>query len=774
MGTRHIFNPFNGQIQPISTTPAQTVTVGKAGCDYSTIQAAIDAITDASINKQYLIQIYPGVYSENVTIKSYIHLQGIGTGVGVVAISSTTTPFTGTIQEDAVSAFSGIQFICTPTTDSQSCVSVTGAHGYLDCFFLLQTSSNIAYSAVVMNGTVVYTMATCSIQVIDSYTNSNKVKRFFEVQGSAQNFFSQTTVRVTMVGGSADHSAVYINSTGFQNISGLSVYYQNSSSFSGTVAGVRVATASTETRTCFSGDIRLLGTSGGTAYGVSLESASAATFLSTGMSMTITGFTNEYSANASSGNVQKLWLNSVNKDLPKTGAGLCIVTPYDALRTGFVDWVAAGSTYWSYDVGTRVFSVSKAGVGVVKDSPVAWAAGSASPALTNFVTNYIYVTSAGALASTTTRNAALYENNIVLFAVYSDGTNTLVTKENHPYKFAAAVSEWAHDSFGSVLKGTGAVVTKIGDGSTRTISIVGADTLQDHGLNTTISDSSGAAVNWTVVYTGASGTTLVAAASAIPGSYNNGTSLTDSNKVVVYRLGVLKETLNSSSPQYVARPHTAVFNNVSEARTAANANNVAQFDATLSNLEVAQLGFAIITGTGTGGGGTLNETISAPRTISASYQAAAAATSAGLVNTTVTNFDRILSSADTSVQLALDTLDNGAVKGETGDIIHTSFTLANNQSAAANVTGLVFSGASVRAFRAQVSVFIDATADLVEEILLEGCYTGADWLMSQSGTGNDSLVTFSITSAGQVRYTTPNYAGFSSGVCKFRAFVTLV
>ena len=39
----------------------QTVKVAKSGGDYSTIQGAIDSITDATASKQYVVLIYPGM-----------------------------------------------------------------------------------------------------------------------------------------------------------------------------------------------------------------------------------------------------------------------------------------------------------------------------------------------------------------------------------------------------------------------------------------------------------------------------------------------------------------------------------------------------------------------------------------------------------------------------------------------------------------------------------------------------------------------------------------
>lgn len=117
---------------------------------------------------------------------------------------------------------------------------------------------------------------------------------------------------------------------------------------------------------------------------------------------------------------------------------------------------------------------------------------------------------------------------------------------------------------------------------------------------------------------------------------------------------------------------------------------------------------------------------------------------------------------------------SGIALNSAGDINESSFSMANNQAAAADVTGLAFANATVRSFKALVSIAIDATADLFEVYELLGVQKGASWDMTQSATGDDSQVVFSITSAGQIQYTSANLAGFVSGAIKFRANTTSI
>lgn len=67
------------------------VTVAQNGGDYSSVAAALNAITDASASNPYLVRVMPGVYTETdlVTVKSYVHVQGSGPLVTIITSSRT-------------------------------------------------------------------------------------------------------------------------------------------------------------------------------------------------------------------------------------------------------------------------------------------------------------------------------------------------------------------------------------------------------------------------------------------------------------------------------------------------------------------------------------------------------------------------------------------------------------------------------------------------------------------------------------------------------------
>lgn len=57
---------------------AKTVSVAKAGGEFTSIQSAIDSITDESSSNPYVVQVGPGVFEERVTVPQHVELRGSG------------------------------------------------------------------------------------------------------------------------------------------------------------------------------------------------------------------------------------------------------------------------------------------------------------------------------------------------------------------------------------------------------------------------------------------------------------------------------------------------------------------------------------------------------------------------------------------------------------------------------------------------------------------------------------------------------------------------
>jgi hypothetical protein len=113
-----------------------------------------------------------------------------------------------------------------------------------------------------------------------------------------------------------------------------------------------------------------------------------------------------------------------------------------------------------------------------------------------------------------------------------------------------------------------------------------------------------------------------------------------------------------------------------------------------------------------------------------------------------------------------------------GDIFkETSFAAANNQNVAANVTGLAFANATVRGFIAWITVTITSSSPGQQAFTffeLKGVQNATGWRLNSSYVGDNSGVAFSITSAGQIQYTSPNTGNFTGSTFKYRAVTTTV
>jgi len=91
-----------------------------------------------------------------------------------------------------------------------------------------------------------------------------------------------------------------------------------------------------------------------------------------------------------------------------------------------------------------------------------------------------------------------------------------------------------------------------------------------------------------------------------------------------------------------------------------------------------------------------------------------------------------------------------------------SFTLANNQAAASNVTGISFAGATYKS--AQVKFWIRRTSTTTEKFSAGTIYFIFDSLNNVMDayayfSGENVGVEFSCTTGGQLQYTTTNFSG---------------
>jgi len=109
-----------------------------------------------------------------------------------------------------------------------------------------------------------------------------------------------------------------------------------------------------------------------------------------------------------------------------------------------------------------------------------------------------------------------------------------------------------------------------------------------------------------------------------------------------------------------------------------------------------------------------------------------------------------------------------------GDIQEQSYSFSNSQIIPESIAGFQLSNALVRTFNAVISVQVEADSDLFEFFEVSGIQKNSEWDIAVRSVGDNTGIIFSITSTGQMQYTSSNYSGFISGTMKFKALTTSV
>jgi len=85
------------QFKGKGTSYQNVVIVAKSGGDFTTITAALTSILDAGPTNHYLIYVAPGVYTEQVTMKPYVDIEGAGELTTKITYIGNASPLTGTV-----------------------------------------------------------------------------------------------------------------------------------------------------------------------------------------------------------------------------------------------------------------------------------------------------------------------------------------------------------------------------------------------------------------------------------------------------------------------------------------------------------------------------------------------------------------------------------------------------------------------------------------------------------------------------------------------------
>ncbi|HVG24918.1 MAG TPA: hypothetical protein VND45_12235, partial [Thermoanaerobaculia bacterium] len=104
---------------------ANTVTVTPGGKTFSKINDALKSITDASRQKQYVVQAGPGTYEEVVTCKQWVFLAGAGVGhTTITAPATAKRDDKGTVKAASNSAVQSMTILSTGKTAGSWATSI--------------------------------------------------------------------------------------------------------------------------------------------------------------------------------------------------------------------------------------------------------------------------------------------------------------------------------------------------------------------------------------------------------------------------------------------------------------------------------------------------------------------------------------------------------------------------------------------------------------------------------------------------------------------------
>jgi hypothetical protein len=241
------FGTAAGQVSRADLPPyQQTVHVAKSGGDYTTIQGAIDSITDATTSKRYAVVVHPGDYAEAVTMKNYVDIIGTGrtnsriTGTSGTVLTYPATKATvsdmgiyvdyGTIGAESSAVVSGgadsIMLRCDITVTKSAgdyqmhSFSITGgAFRMIDSYHTYSitgatTGTQLTQAAVEQNGALTaFLLYNSEITMTSNDTNDDLVAFETTTGGAGTYRLKENIISITATGANATATGLWLYGT---------------------------------------------------------------------------------------------------------------------------------------------------------------------------------------------------------------------------------------------------------------------------------------------------------------------------------------------------------------------------------------------------------------------------------------------------------------------------------------------------------------------------------------------------------------------------------
>ncbi len=354
--------------------PAQVVTVAKSGADYTTIQGAIDSITDNATGKRYVVLIYPGTYTENVTMEEYVSLVGLDHESTRITSASGTTLTAPPGTSDA--GLYNLAILSTPTADGAICFVMTaGEIDAYDCYFKMTSTNNGVEGNIVAQSGGELEFNACAFKYnLDGSSAGAATHSTIGISGNSEYHLYACELDVDV--DDVDDTIVGINevaaSTNEGVVKGCIMHLDaNHAAYSGT-AGMLYFHGAGVHKTMEDNHVGTYSAGNGTAYGAYMDtSAGGGEIHSTGNRIHVTGFANNYGANVAAGDTWVSHFDDVVAALGTTGAGTFTT----------VQSPADGVLFASTRVITAAYTNSGGGVEITEFSSDGTLAGDSDAAL---------------------------------------------------------------------------------------------------------------------------------------------------------------------------------------------------------------------------------------------------------------------------------------------------------------------------------------------------------------------------------------------------------
>jgi pectin methylesterase-like acyl-CoA thioesterase len=116
------------------------IVVAMSGGDFTSIQQALDSINDNSATNPYLVWVAPGIYSEAITMKPYVDIQGAGELVTKITSTGGSSPDVATVRSYVNNA--ELRYLTVENTGGNNYATAIGTFGASPSFLHITATAS--------------------------------------------------------------------------------------------------------------------------------------------------------------------------------------------------------------------------------------------------------------------------------------------------------------------------------------------------------------------------------------------------------------------------------------------------------------------------------------------------------------------------------------------------------------------------------------------------------------------------------------------------------